>query len=209
MIMSPVYAITDPNLLPGEKLYAGVNEALRAGVGTVQFRDKSANQHSRQAMAARLLALCEHHRAQLIINDDVDLAAEVGAAGVHLGRSDDTIKSARRRLGKQAIIGATCHDNLDWAKAAADAGADYVAFGRFYPSTTKPDASTASLEILRQAKQTLSLPMVAIGGVSGANAQPLFQAGADSVAVCGGIFASDDITAAVQRLCSVAPPRAF
>ena len=179
MIISPVYAITDPELLPGEKLFSGVNEALRAGISTVQFRDKSAGRQAREAIAARLQALCEHYQAQLIINDDVDLAAEIGAAGVHLGRSDDTIERARKRLGKQAIIGATCHDSLGWAKAAVDAGADYVAFGRFYPSTTKPDASNASLDILGQAKQALSLPVVAIGGVTDANAKTLFQAGAD------------------------------
>lgn len=208
-MISPVYAITDPELLPGEKLYASVNEALRAGVSTVQFRDKNASAHAREAIAARLLALCEHYQAQLIINDDVDLAAEIGATGVHLGRGDESIARARERLGKQAVIGATCHGNLGWAKAAADAGADYVAFGRFYSSTTKPEATTASVDILRQAKQVLSLPIVAIGGITDANAEALFQAGADSVAVCAGIFASDDITAAVQKLFRAAPQPAF
>lgn len=209
MILSPVYAITDPHLLPGEVLFSSVEEALKAGVKTVQLRDKAANKADLLIKAERMLALCKRYQAQLIINDQPDLAAEIGADGVHLGRSDGSLQHARKRLGKHAIIGATCHDNINWARAAADAGADYVAFGRFYSSTTKPDASTASIDLLHQARNTIALPIVAIGGVTSDNAGNLFRAGADSVAVCAGIFAAADISTAVQQIYNVAAQQAL
>lgn len=209
MLLSPIYAITDAHLLLGDMLFSGVEKALQAGVTTVQLRDKVANKADLLIKAERMLALCKQYQAQLIINDQPELAAEIGADGVHLGRGDGSLKDARKRLGKHAIIGATCHDNLSWAKAAADAGADYVAFGRFYSSTTKPNACAASIDLLRQAKNTIALPIVAIGGINGDNAGNLFRAGANSVAVCAGIFATADIAMAVQELYQVARQHAL
>lgn len=204
MLLGSVYAITDRNLLPGEALFVGVEQALAAGVKTIQLRDKVASGQTLLTMAARLLALCKQYQAQFIINDQVEVAAEIGAHGVHLGRTDGSIQLARKRLGRQAIIGATCHNSLAWAKTAAQAGADYVAFGRFYSSTTKPDASPATLDLLRVAKRQIALPIVAIGGVNRDNAQDLLRSGADSLAICAGIFAADDIAAATRAILDVA-----
>lgn len=205
MLWSRVYAITDRQLLPGEALYSGVEQALLAGIRTVQLRDKVATGETLLAMAARLLELCQRYQAQLIINDQVDVAAEIGAHGVHLGRTDGSIQAARRRLGQHAIIGATCHNSLSWAQAAAQAGASYIAFGRFYSSTTKPEASAADMALLRVAKQQLALPIVAIGGITCDNGEALLAAGADSLAVCASIFAAEDVAAAARALLEIAP----
>lgn len=204
MVIGKVYAITDRALLPGEQLYSAAEQALAAGIRTLQLRDKVATGKQLTAMAARLLKLCHCHDAQLIINDDVDLAATIGAHGVHLGRGDGSIKAARRRLGSNFIIGATCHNQLAWAKEAQQDGADYVAFGRFFASSTKPDASTAPVELLQQAKGAITIPLVAIGGINSVNAPELFHAGADSVAVCASVFAADDVRAAAQQMLAVA-----
>jgi thiamine-phosphate pyrophosphorylase len=203
-MLGAVYAITDPLLLPGETLFAAVEEALDAGVTTLQWRDKICAPQARAATAKRLLAICGDYQARLIINDNLELAAEIGAHGVHLGRGDGSIRAARARLGQDAIIGVTCHDNLAWAIEAAEAGASYVAFGRFYSSTTKPNASAANVELLHQAKQQIALPIVAIGGITRHNAAPLFRAGATTVAVCAGIFESDNIGRAVHEITALA-----
>jgi len=134
----------------------------------------------------------------LIVNDDVDLAVQIGAAGVHLGEDDGDFAIARERLGVDAIIGVSCYDSLDRAHAAAEAGADYLAFGSFFASPTKPNARRATVELLRAAK-SLGPPIVAIGGITSDNASPLIDAGADFVAVISGIFAVDDVEQATRR----------
>jgi thiamine-phosphate pyrophosphorylase len=138
--------------------------------------------------ARRLLALCERFSVPLIINDDMQLCADIAANGVHLGQRDGDCATARKLLGAEAIIGVTCHDSLEKAARAADAGADYVAFGRFFPSQTKPDASPAALEILSQAHEKIDIPIVAIGGINPENGASLIAAGADMLAVINGLF---------------------
>lgn len=205
MPIDSIYAITDAKLLAEEDLFTGVEQALAAGIKTVQYRDKTSASAQIKANALRLQQLCSKYAAQLIINDLVDLAAEVGAAGVHLGRSDGSIRAARKRLGKNYIIGATCHNRIDWAHAARQEGADYVAFGRFYASSTKPDASLASIELLGQARRKIDLPLVAIGGIDQINAGIVFEAGAHSVAVCAGVFAASDIHQAALAMLAAVP----
>lgn len=151
--------------------------------------------------------LCKHHQALLIINDDVNLAQSVGANGVHLGREDADLSHAKIQLGEAAIIGISCYNRLDLAHNAAQAGADYVAFGRFFPSLTKPHAIQATPELLRQAKTTLNLPLVAIGGITPENGAPLIEAGADMLAVVHGIFGQPDIRAACQKLTTLFEPK--
>jgi thiamine-phosphate pyrophosphorylase len=151
-------------------------------------------------LAAGLVALCERHGALLIVNDDMALAGEVGAHGVHLGRYDDDPVAARRLLGDKAIIGVSCYDQLDLAIAATASGVDYVAFGRFFPSTTKPDAVEARPDLLCRAKAIIDLPLVAIGGITPENGAPLIEAGADMLAVVHGVFGQPDIRAACRRL---------
>jgi len=164
----------------------------------VQYRDKSDDAGRRLWEAQDLLTLCRPLGVPLIINDDVELARAVGAGGVHLGVGDGDIAAARAALGPHAIIGATCHADLALARAAVAAGADYVAFGRFFPSTTKPDAPPADLALLRAARAELTVPIAAIGGLTPENSGVLVAAGADLLAVVHGVFGRDDIRAAAQ-----------
>ena len=195
-----VYAITDENLLAGPALFAAVEEALSAGLALLQYRNKSADWRSKCAEAAQLLHLCQRYDTPLLINDDVELCLEVGAAGVHLGQADTKLAQARQSLGESALIGITCHSDLHLALRAQDAGADYVAFGRFFPSHTKPNAPPASIQVLQQAKAQLSIPIVAIGGINTENGQALVTAGADMLAVIHTLFASPDVEAKAQAL---------
>ena len=138
-----LYAITDSQLLPADKLLAAVEAALRGGAVLVQYREKSAPQPERLRQATDLVALCNSARVPLIINDDPELARRCGAAGVHLGQSDSSLANARQQLGEHAIIGATCHADMALAISADRDSADYLAFGRFFHSNTKPDAPAA------------------------------------------------------------------
>ncbi|RRQ21471.1 thiamine phosphate synthase [Thiohalobacter thiocyanaticus] len=197
--MHGLYAITDPDLLPDDRLVEGVTAALAGGARAVQFRDKRPDRARRQALAAQLNTLCRDHDALFLVNDDVELTAAVGAHGVHLGRDDPAIAAARERLGPQAIIGVSCYNELERARRARDGGADYVAFGRFFPSRTKPDAVQAGAELLRAARRELDLPLVAIGGITPENGGSLLAAGADMLAVIHGLFGAADIEAAARR----------
>ena len=149
--------------------------------------------------AQALRELTHRHHALLIINDDVALAATCNADGVHIGRHDGGLREARARLGAEAIIGVSCYNQFELARQAVEAGADYVAFGRFFPSRTKPDAVPASLDLLHQARQELDIPVVAIGGITAATAAPLLEAGADMLAVVEGLFTQPDIRAAARQ----------
>jgi thiamine-phosphate pyrophosphorylase len=202
-MLTGLYAITDTTLTPGGALIPAVAAALRGGARIIQYRDKSHDAARRREEAAVLNALCTEHGALLIINDDVQLAADIGAAGVHLGRDDAALPAARKRLGNDAIIGVSCYNQLTRAQAAAEQGADYVAFGRFFPSRTKPDALAATPELLRAARHALALPLVAIGGITPDNGGLLIDAGADMLAVIHGVFGQPDIEAAARRFAAL------
>ena len=197
-----LYAITDPALTPDERLLPAAEAALFGGAQLLQYRDKTASRDQRQRRASQLRALCHEYGALFIVNDDPVLAAEVGADGVHIGQSDGGIAAARALLGEQRIIGVTCHGDLTLARDAARAGADYLAMGRFFPSSTKPHAPAAEIPSLKQACEAFHLPVVAIGGVNPDNAPLLIQAGAASVAVIEALFGHSDptdIEAAARR----------
>lgn len=198
-----VYAITDAHLLQGPALGQKVEAALQGGLGLLQYRNKSANWQERRAEATALLALCRRYETPLLINDDVDLCLEVGADGVHLGQSDTLLAQARTRLDSNAVFGVTCHSDLALALRAQDAGASYVAFGRFFPSATKPNAPQASTQILQRARQQLHIPIVAIGGINAENGATLLSAGADMLAVIHYLFAAPDVHKRVQELNSL------
>lgn len=200
MNLGPLYAITDPQLLPGERLFDAVSQALAAGIRTVQLRDKRASDAQLALQALSLVALCEEQGARCIINDRVDIAYSCGAHGVHLGQSDGSVADARRLLGDEAIIGVTCHSDLELARRAQGEGASYVAFGRFFSSNTKPLAGAANIEVLQQARSQIALPIIAIGGIRPDNMAPLLQAGADTLAVCHSLFAGDDVATAAAAL---------
>ena len=183
-------------------LLAGVAAALRGGVRLVQYRDKSGDHARRAAQAAQLRQLTQSFAATLIINDDIALAQQVGADGVHLGAHDGDITAARRELGDEMLIGASCYDDLARADRAHAAGADYVAFGAFFTSSTKPEARSADVSLLT-ASRALGLPRVAIGGINAHNAPPLLAAGADAIAVLGAIWDAADRESAARTLCQL------
>lgn len=191
-----LYAIADTHLLPRQDLGNAVALALQGGASLIQYRDKSQEMTRRYEEAESLQRICHQYQAPLIINDDALLAAEIGAEGVHLGQDDSSITSARKILGAKAIIGISCYNDLARAIAAEQAGADYVAFGRLFPSITKPEPIWASLALLGEARKNLNLPIVAIGGITPENTLQVIEAGASAVAVIGGLFRSRDIRAA-------------
>lgn len=191
-MIAGLYAITRETDDTGY-LLASVEAALRGGAAVVQYRDKSADVARQHEQASELLTLCQRYKVPLIINDSLRLADLVGADGVHLGRDDGAIHEARIVLGHDSIIGVSCYQSLELAVKAQMAGADYVAFGSFFPSLTKPEAGHAELDLLRQAALVIHLPIVAIGGITVDNADSLIRAGADAVAVIGALFDSENI----------------
>ena len=193
-----LYAITDGSLTPGPRLVPAVEAAIRGGARLVQYRDKSADAARQRREAVALAALCRGHGVTFIVNDDVELALDCGADGVHLGREDAALATARIRLGPRALIGVSCYDSLETAVAAAQAGADYIAFGSFHASGSKPGAVRAPLELLTQARRTLSIPICAIGGITPENGAGLVAAGADMLAVIRGLFAAPDVARAAR-----------
>jgi thiamine-phosphate pyrophosphorylase len=194
-----IYAIT-PETADTEQLLTQVEAALAGGVAAVQYRDKSADVARRHEQASELVALCHQFGVPLIINDDLRLADLCDAVGVHLGRDDGTLREARIILGRDKLIGASCYQSLDQALAAQAAGADYVAFGSFFSSPTKPAAGRADLHLLREATPAIHIPIVAIGGITLALAPQLLDAGADSLAMLSALFDAPDIRAAAHDL---------
>ncbi|WP_404438207.1 thiamine phosphate synthase [Stutzerimonas chloritidismutans] len=193
-----LYAITDSKLLSDGRLLCYAEAALKGGARLLQYRDKSSDDRRRLREAEALRELCARHGAQLIINDDAELAARLGV-GLHLGQDDGSLAVARALLGRQAIIGATCHARLDLAEQAVREGASYIAFGRFFDSHTKPGAPAATPEMLEQARQRFSLPITVIGGVTLDNAPDLIARGASLIAVVHALFAADSSSEVERR----------
>lgn len=203
--LTGLYAIT-----PGDEpslavLIDQVAAAIAGGARLVQYRDKTATPTERYERATALLAHCRRAGVPLIVNDDIALAAAIGADGVHLGRDDPDPGEARARLGHTALIGVSCYASLVRAQAAAAAGVDYLAFGRFFPSSTKPEAIQANPALLHQARRQFALPLVAIGGITPENGGALIAAGADLLAVIAGVFTAPDITAAARAYTRLFP----
>jgi thiamine-phosphate pyrophosphorylase len=199
-----LYALT-PDLDDTGRLLAKVAAALDGGAAAIQYRNKAASVATRRAQAHALAQLCAGRDGLFIVNDDVDLAVEVGADGVHLGEDDDRITAARERLGPHRLVGVSCYGEWQRAQTAVAEGADYVAFGSFFPSATKPDARRADISLLRRA-HALGVPAVAIGGITAANAPALIAAGASAVAVIADVFThgdAADVTRAASALASL------
>ncbi|AAN70352.1 MULTISPECIES: thiamine phosphate synthase [Pseudomonas] len=197
MKLRGLYAITDSQLLAGRFL-SHVEAALEGGVCLLQYRDKTDDAARRLREAEGLMKLCERYGTQLLINDDAELAARLGV-GVHLGQTDGPLTPARALLGRQAIIGSTCHASLELAAQAASEGASYVAFGRFFNSVTKPGAPAANVGLLEQARAQVKLPIAVIGGITLDNAAPLVAHGADLLAVIHGLFGADSAQEVTRR----------
>ena len=196
---SGLYVITDADLLADEDTFmSAIKAVLSEGVALLQYRNKCGDEALRYRQAHWLAEQCQAANTPLIINDDVALARAVGA-GVHVGTDDADVAFARDMLGADAIIGATCHGDMTLARKALDNGASYVAFGRFYPSSTKPGAVPAPLSILSTARQ-LGCPVVAIGGIDSDTAPEAAAAGADLIAVVGAVFGYPDPGQRVRQL---------
>lgn len=186
-----LYAIADTSVIDQAELAEEVTAVLRGGCRIIQYRDKSFDRDKRSRQAVELALTCREFGAIFIVNDDVQLAIAVEADGVHVGRDDSAIAAIKQNF-PGLIVGASCYNSLELAGQAANAGADYLAFGSFFPSTTKPEAPPADIEILLKAKQTFKLPVVAIGGIMEDNAPGLVSSGADAIAVISGVFSTPD-----------------
>lgn len=193
-----LYAIT-PDIECTSDLVEKVNQVLSSGVRYVQYRNKSIIHEQRIDQAYAIMERCKLYGAKLIINDHLDVALAVNADGLHLGKADISIQKARTTLGKYKLIGASCYNRIDFALEAEKEGADYVAFGAFFPSLTKPTAVSCPISLLDQIKMKIAVPIVGIGGIQLTNAKTVIQSGCAAIAVCSDLFNSESIKAtAVQ-----------
>lgn len=198
MQIKGLYAVT-PDILNTELLCEKVEKVLQGGASLVQYRNKAADAGLRLRQATALLVLCRSFNVPLIINDHLDLCAQIDADGLHLGATDCDLGAARRLLGEHKILGASCYNRLDLAVQAETAGASYVAFGACFSSSTKPDAVNASSSLFAEAKHKIKIPLVAIGGITLQNASQVIQAGASAIAVLDALFNAEDVEAASQQ----------
>ena len=194
MRLSGLYVIT-----AAETTVEDVASAIHGGASIVQYRDKSNDVSKRLREASAIRELCAEKGVFFLVNDDVELAASVDADGVHVGKEDAACGRARELLGDEAIVGVSCYNEYARAEAAAGAGASYIAFGAFFGSPTKPEAPRATTDLIVRAKQSLSLPVVAIGGITPQNGASLITAGADMLAVITAVFSQTDIAGASRR----------
>lgn len=197
-----LYAVT-PDEPDTAVLVRKVDAALAGGASAVQYRNKVADAALRSAQACALSPVVRRHRALFIVNDDVELAREAGADGVHVGEDDADLAAARATLGASAIIGVSCYDDIGRARRLVAQGADYVAFGSFFPSRVKPGARRADVSLIAAAKD-LGVPVVAIGGITAANAPALVAAGVDAVAVISDVFGHEDAAAVARGAAAIA-----
>lgn len=197
MIPRGLYVITDTQLIPQDNFVATVEQAILGGARVVQYRDKILPATVRYQQACELQELCQKYSIPLIINDDIELARQVGATGVHLGKHDDWTQVTQ--LCGELKVGISCYNQVALAQHAVTQGANYVAFGSFFASTIKPHATPAPLEILQYARQSITCPIVAIGGITPENGRLLVELGADNLAVISGVFGQADVAAAAAR----------
>lgn len=195
-----LYAITDEVLTPKSTILQQVEEALDAGAKVIQLRDKSSTDAELENTAKALQQLCSKKGATFFINDRVQLARNIGADGVHVGFNDQTVRETRKEVGGQMLIGVSCYGDLERAKQAVQDGADYVAFGAFYPSKTKPKADVVSKEVISEAKKQLDVPVCVIGGIHRDNIAEITAYQPDMYALVSDIFGSGDIKTAVTEL---------
>lgn len=190
--VSGLYAIT-PDSEDTNDLLDKTQQALAGGARCIQYRNKSADDILRKKQAGLLLQLCRKYEVPLIINDHIDLVIELDTDGVHVGRNDISVSDARKLLKQGKIVGASCYDNLSLALDAEKQGADYVAFGALFPSVTKPDATSVSVSLINQARQTITTPIVGIGGIRLTNAAMVIDNGCDAIAVCSDLYQAKNI----------------
>ena len=196
--MAEIYAISDDMLMPENLALKYVREILECGVKFFQFRSKKAVKNEK--LASEILNLCEKFGAKFIVNDDVKFAKKIGAKAVHLGKEDEGIKEAFEILGKDAYVGVSCYNNINLAINAAKNGASYVAFGSVFASPTKPNAPKCGLDVVREAKQILNLPVCVIGGINETNIGSLSHAKPDLIAIISAIYKDGNIKENIKNL---------
>lgn len=199
--IGPLYAITDPVLMPEHKFLQMAEAALRGGVDIIQLRDKIRPKDDLITLGKKLLKICNRYDVLLIVNDHPDIAREIGAHGVHVGKDDPSVDFARKILGPDAIIGASAYNDVNLALELEKLGADYVAFGAVFPSPTKPTEPLIDWNVFTEARKLLKIPIVAIGGINKENLPELMKkAKPDAVAVISAVFAEPNPEAAVKEL---------
>lgn len=203
MSIRGLYVITDPGLIPPHRLLNDVVEVIAGGARIVQYRNKTDDYPTRLRQAREMRQICRDRNVTFIVNDDAELAVAADADGIHIGDQDLTLPDARREVGPTKLIGVSCYNDLKHARRSSEQGADYVAFGSFYSSATKPNARRASLALLQRARQELPIPIVAIGGITLENGASLLQAGADALAVIRAVFAAADRRIAAEQLANL------
>ena len=196
--MAEIYAISDDILMPENLALEYAREILECGVNFFQFRSKKAVKNER--LASEILNLCEKFGAKFIVNDDIKFAKKIGAKAVHLGKDDENIKEAFEILGKDAYVGVSCYNDISLAINAAKNGASYVAFGSVFTSPTKPNAPKCGLEVVKEAKQILNLPVCVIGGINETNIGSLSHAKPDLIAVISAIYKDGNIKENIKNL---------
>ena len=191
-IINGLYAIT-PDSADLNTLIRKTQLAIEGGAFMVQYRSKILNRDVKMQQCDAILRLCREYDVPCIVNDDVEMCRVLNADGVHLGENDDNIAEVRHILGEDSIIGSSCYDQLDRAKQAQKEGASYVAFGAMFPTPTKPNAPRATLELLREAKREIQIPIIAIGGITMNNAHDVIETGIDAIAVITSLYESNAI----------------
>jgi len=193
-----LYAIT-PDIADTDELMRRVHLALQGGARVLQYRNKSADAALKLRQAQALCEVTGDFSATFIVNDDAELAAQVNADGVHLGGEDGSVAAARALLGTEKIVGVSCYNRASLAHQAVQQGANYVAFGAFFPSNVKPEAVKAGVQLLHAARRELNVPIVAIGGITQQNGAALVEAGANALAVISALFDAPDIKVSAQE----------
>jgi thiamine-phosphate pyrophosphorylase len=198
--MRGLYVITDSHLMPRPRFVDMVEAALQSGATMVQLREKNTPRDEVVRLGHEVLGVTRRYHALLIVNDDPSVARDIGADGVHVGREDPPLEETRAIVGDDAIIGVTCYGDVSTAVAAERSGANYVAFSSPFPSPTKRGKGETPIGIFQEAKQCVTIPIFAIGGIHIGNAQQLIDAGADGIAVVSGVFGAPDVATAARDL---------
>lgn len=199
-LLRGLYVLTDATLTPTDTMLEQVERVLKSGVRVIQYRDKYASAEEAEVQCLRLQALCDYYEAIFIIDDRLDIAIKINADGLHVGEDDVSYEEARARLGEGKIIGVSCYGNIERAKKYAALGADYVAFGAFFPSPTKPHATLVEPQFLQRAKEEISIPICAIGGISEANIEQLSCYDIAMYSLISAVYKDDAIEENLEKL---------
>ena len=199
-LLKGLYVLTDATLTPEETMLEQIERVLKSGVKVIQYRDKEATDEEAEKQCLRLQALCDYYEAVFIIDDRLELAHRINADGLHVGEDDVSYEEARALLGADKIIGVSCYGNIERAQKYANLGADYVAFGSFFPSPTKPHAKVVEPDVLKIAKETLSVPICAIGRISEENIEQLSRYDIAMYSLISAVYKEDAIEENLEKL---------